>query len=58
MAKGTNNAAARMAPVFETAIHKLRGERYVIDVRNLGLVGRGVEGDGLGRPDCAMRALY
>ncbi|WP_133650840.1 aspartate aminotransferase family protein [Paraburkholderia flava] len=34
--------AARMAPVFEAAIHKLRGERHVIDVRNLGLVG-GVE---------------
>jgi beta-alanine--pyruvate transaminase len=34
--------AARMSPVFETAIHKLRGEPHVIDVRNLGLVG-GVE---------------
>ncbi|MFM0495795.1 omega-aminotransferase AptA [Paraburkholderia caledonica] len=34
--------AARMAPLFERAIHKLRGERHVIDVRNLGLVG-GVE---------------
>ncbi|WP_408493654.1 aminotransferase class III-fold pyridoxal phosphate-dependent enzyme [Paraburkholderia sediminicola] len=34
--------AARMAPVFEKAIHKLQGERHVIDVRNLGLVG-GVE---------------
>jgi len=34
--------AARMAPVFENAIHALRGERHVIDVRNLGLVG-GVE---------------
>src|ERR1700761_3215363 len=34
--------AARMAPVFERAIHKLQGERHVIDVRNLGLVG-GVE---------------
>jgi beta-alanine--pyruvate transaminase len=31
-----------MAPLFERAIHKLRGERHVIDVRNLGLVG-GVE---------------
>ena len=31
-----------MAPIFENAIHKLRGERHVIDVRNLGLVG-GVE---------------
>jgi beta-alanine--pyruvate transaminase len=34
--------AAKMAPVFEAAIHTLRGERHVIDVRNLGLVG-GVE---------------
>jgi beta-alanine--pyruvate transaminase len=34
--------AARMAPLFERAIHKLRGEPHVIDVRNLGLVG-GVE---------------
>ncbi|QCP50710.1 aspartate aminotransferase family protein [Trinickia violacea] len=34
--------AARMSPVFETAIHKLRSEPHVIDVRNLGLVG-GVE---------------
>jgi beta-alanine--pyruvate transaminase len=28
-----------MAPIFKNAIHKLRGERHVIDVRNLGLVG-------------------
>jgi beta-alanine--pyruvate transaminase len=34
--------AARLAPVFEEAIHKLRGEPHVIDVRNLGLIG-GVE---------------
>ncbi|KXU89348.1 omega amino acid--pyruvate aminotransferase [Paraburkholderia monticola] len=34
--------AARTAPLFERAIHKLRGEPHVIDVRNLGLVG-GVE---------------
>jgi beta-alanine--pyruvate transaminase len=25
--------AARMEPIFESAIHKLRGERHVIDVR-------------------------
>lgn len=31
-----------MAPVFENAIHTLRGERHVIDVRDLGQVG-GVE---------------
>jgi beta-alanine--pyruvate transaminase len=34
--------AARMAPLFGNAIHKLRGERHAINVRNLGLVG-GVE---------------
>ncbi|MBN3788965.1 aspartate aminotransferase family protein [Burkholderia sp. Ac-20353] len=34
--------AARMAPVFEREIHKLKDARHVIDVRNLGLVG-GVE---------------
>ena len=28
-----------MATVFEQAIHKLRGTRNVVDVRNLGLVG-------------------
>jgi beta-alanine--pyruvate transaminase len=31
-----------VAPVFEAAIHRLKGERRVSDVRNLGLVG-GVE---------------
>ncbi|HTH59819.1 MAG TPA: aspartate aminotransferase family protein [Paraburkholderia sp.] len=40
--EGLFERAAKMAPVFEAAIHKLRGERHVIDVRNLGLVG-GVE---------------
>ncbi|RKP50832.1 aspartate aminotransferase family protein [Trinickia fusca] len=34
--------AARLAPYFEAAIHRLRGEPHVIDVRNLGLIG-GVE---------------
>jgi beta-alanine--pyruvate transaminase len=34
--------AAQMAPVFENALHALRGEKHVIDLRNLGLVG-GVE---------------
>lgn len=38
--------AARMAPVFGNAIHKLPGERHVIDVRNLGPVG--------GVDDCAV----
>ncbi|MEM5439156.1 aspartate aminotransferase family protein [Paraburkholderia diazotrophica] len=40
--EGLFERAAKMAPVFEAAIHKLNGERHVIDVRNLGLVG-GVE---------------
>jgi beta-alanine--pyruvate transaminase len=39
---GLFERAARMAPVFEREIHKLRDARHVIDVRNLGLVG-GVE---------------
>jgi beta-alanine--pyruvate transaminase len=34
--------AARMAPRFEDALHSLKGARYVIDVRNIGLVG-GIE---------------
>lgn len=40
--EGLFERAARMAPIFEKAIHKLRDARHVIDVRNLGLVG-GVE---------------
>jgi beta-alanine--pyruvate transaminase len=40
--EGLFERAARMAPVFEREIHKLRDARHVIDVRNLGLVG-GVE---------------
>jgi beta-alanine--pyruvate transaminase len=40
--EGLFERAAKMAPVFEAAIHRLNGERHVIDVRNLGLVG-GVE---------------
>jgi len=34
--------AASMAPKFEAAIHSLRGEPFVKDIRNLGLVG-GIE---------------
>jgi beta-alanine--pyruvate transaminase len=34
--------AAKMAPFFEAEIHKLRGAKHVIDVRNIGLIG-GVE---------------
>jgi beta-alanine--pyruvate transaminase len=31
--------AAKMAPVFENALHSLKGARHVIDIRNFGLVG-------------------
>ena len=31
--------AAQMAPKFEAAIHKLRGEPFVKDIRNMGLMG-------------------
>ena len=34
--------AAQMAPKFEAAIHDLKGEPFVKDIRNLGLVG-GIE---------------
>ena len=34
--------AARMAPKFESALHSLKGEKHVVDIRNIGLVG-GVE---------------
>ena len=32
-----DNAAA-MAPIFEEAVHSLRGRRHVVDIRNLGLM--------------------
>ena len=28
-----------MAPIFEDAVHSLKGQRHVIDLRNIGLVG-------------------
>ncbi|GAB7522547.1 omega-aminotransferase AptA [Paraburkholderia sp. 2C] len=34
--------SAKLAPVFEQAIHSLRGAKHVIDIRNLGMLG-GVE---------------
>lgn len=34
--------ARRMEPVWEDALHSLRGARHVIDIRNIGLVG-GIE---------------
>jgi beta-alanine--pyruvate transaminase len=36
--EGLFERAARMAPKLEAAIHSLRGERNVIDIRNQGLV--------------------
>jgi len=42
--EGLLTRAATMAPVFESALHSLRGVPHVIDVRNIGLVG-GIELD-------------
>jgi beta-alanine--pyruvate transaminase len=41
-AEGIFERAAQMAPVWEEALHSLKGAPHVIDVRNIGLVG-GVE---------------
>ena len=40
--EGLLTRAATMAPVFENALHSLKGVPHVIDVRNIGLVG-GIE---------------
>lgn len=40
--EGLLTRAAEMAPVWEAAVHSLRGARHVIDVRNIGLVA-GIE---------------
>jgi beta-alanine--pyruvate transaminase len=40
--EGLLTRAAEMAPVFENALHSLKGLPHVIDVRNIGLVG-GIE---------------
>ena len=40
--EGLLTRAATMAPVFENALHSLKGSPNVIDVRNIGLVG-GIE---------------
>ena len=40
--EGLLTRAATMAPVFENALHSLKGAPHVIDVRNIGLVG-GIE---------------
>ncbi|MDH3903334.1 MAG: aminotransferase class III-fold pyridoxal phosphate-dependent enzyme, partial [Xanthomonadales bacterium] len=37
--EGLFQRAADMAPVFEDALHSLKGEANVIDVRNYGLMG-------------------
>jgi beta-alanine--pyruvate transaminase len=41
-AEGIFEQAAKMAPVWEAAVHSLKGAPHVIDVRNLGIVA-GVE---------------
>ncbi len=40
--EGLFERAASLAPVWEEAVHSLKGARHVVDVRNLGLVG-GIE---------------
>ena len=40
--EGLLTRGAKMAPVFENALHSLKGLPHVIDVRNIGLVG-GIE---------------
>jgi beta-alanine--pyruvate transaminase len=40
--EGLFERAAAMAPIFEDAVHGLRGTRHVVDIRNLGLVA-GIE---------------
>jgi len=31
--------AKRMEPIFEKALHSLKGEKFIIDIRNFGLMG-------------------
>jgi beta-alanine--pyruvate transaminase len=40
--EGLFQRAAELAPYFENAVHSLKGEKHVIDVRNLGLMA-GIE---------------
>ncbi|MFS8855206.1 aminotransferase class III-fold pyridoxal phosphate-dependent enzyme [Synechococcus sp. H55.7] len=48
--EGLLERAASLAPLWEEALHSLRGLPHVIDVRNLGLVGA-IELEGIpGRP--------
>ncbi|MGB3028374.1 aspartate aminotransferase family protein [Paradevosia shaoguanensis] len=37
--EGLLTRGAELAPYFEQALHSLKGERHVIDIRNIGLVG-------------------
>jgi beta-alanine--pyruvate transaminase len=37
--EGLFERAASLAPMFEEAVHSLRGRRHVTDIRNLGLMG-------------------
>lgn len=48
--EGLFDRCLAMAPYWEDALHSLRGEPWVIDIRNLGLVG-GIELEGIpGKP--------
>ena len=53
---------AELAPIFETAVHSLRGARHVADIRNLGLAAgitiTPLPGEPAKRPyEIAMRCL-
>ncbi len=37
--EGLLTRAAKIGPMFESAVHSLKGSRHVIDIRNIGLVG-------------------
>lgn len=54
--------AARMAPYFEAAAHRLQGLRHVVDIRNLGLVAgielQGRKGEPGARGAEAFQACY
>jgi beta-alanine--pyruvate transaminase len=59
--------AAALAPVFENALHALRGTKHVTDIRNVGLAGAlqidPLPGEALRRPyeigvECWRRGLY
>ncbi len=53
--EGLFQRAAEMAPVWEEAVHGLKGARHVIDVRNIGLMA-GIELEP--RPDAPAARAY